>query len=466
MQSSKLVYTLLLVFTLTCGPQSQLALAADKSAEPAVPSREVEYLQVTNPRVPLDATQRQLLQAHRSFDHILVVFSDLDSYVEMPWTDAEKRTVKKHLKDIYQRVPGLLINAARLGPVILTKAGDKSFLGETTGNKVCLSDQCLDERPTEQLFTVVHELAHAVDFDETLAYGDEWQKLVSTRLRHCREGFRKATTWQQKVDCLRRFRIPSHYALTDSGELLAEYVAAVVLCPDNNCPADIRAFIQKHVLSKQKAPDAYERAVHRIVTDRDAASWSKAEALCDEWLKKLPDDLNLHRLRMHARVQIGRLAGCIEDAKKVLELAQPRLAESEKIYAECYTFLGYCYFNLKDYDHCLPYLDKAMACDKEYSSNQVLRGYVYLFLKRPALALKDFEEVLSRDPESLNAQLGRARVYARMQMKEKAYAELERLRKVERPAKEVFQQLAGLEQSEGKTRLAQHHIRVAASLAQ
>lgn len=425
----------------------------------------MDYLHVYNPRLPLDQVQLQLLQTHRSFDHILVVFSDQNDYEDLPWTASEKKAVKQHLKDVFNRVPGLLINASRLGPITFAKAEHRSFSGETSGTVVRLSNLFFDEQPHQQLFTVIHELTHAVDCNQKLSYSEEWQKLVTGRIVQCRCDFLKAKTWLEKADVLQRYRVPSDYALSNSTEFLADCVAAVALCPDNNCSPDIRAFIQKYILAKQPKPDAYDQALHRIVTDKGAQSFAKAEALCDDWLRKRPDDLMLTRLRMQIRGQRCHFEGCAADGRRVLELARD-LPEYELLYIDCYSNLGYSYFNLKRYKECLPYFDKLLAHGKQYAIDQISRGYAYLYLNRPALALQDFNEVLSREPDSLKAELGRVRVFARMWMTDKAYAELDKLRKRERPTKEVFWQLADLELAEGKKRLAEHHMLVAAQLAE
>jgi tetratricopeptide (TPR) repeat protein len=495
MHPSKLVHTLITVFTLIFGPGTRPTLAssqaefgsdlsqpafmqqaqwqtaggrAEESQEDAwVVRRSVDYLQVVNPRVPLDAIQWKLLNTHKSYDHILVVFSDLNGYEQAPWTEAQKKTVKRHLRDAYGRVPGLLINASALGPVTFSKAGDKKFSGETVGSIVRLSDLFFDQPAEQQLYTVIHELAHAVDSNQRLSFSEEWQKLARWRISKCRADFRKFSTWDEQADCLQRYTVPSDYALSDSTELLAEYVAAVVLCPNNNCPSDVRAFIQKHVLSKQPPPDAYTKAMHRITADRSAQSFSKAESLCNQWVKRRPDDLGLLRLRMELRAESRNWAGTIADGKKVLELARKRqLPEFESVYSDCYCYLGHANFHLKNYKECIPFLDKMLASAKDSVAEQIIRAHAYLYLNRPARALKDFEAVLQLQPDSIVAQLGRARVYARMCMTEKAHAELDKLRKREHPTKEIFWQLADLESSEGKKTLADHHLRVADHLAE
>ncbi|MDX1988203.1 MAG: hypothetical protein SFV17_16075 [Candidatus Obscuribacter sp.] len=146
------------------------------------------------------------------------------------FSDAEKETLARRLKAIYDKCPQLLMVCSSGNTIDLCKVKHAGFVASSSGGKLLISERFFDgDHKTQQEHELMHELVHLADSACTTAYSREWANFILPRIKAINkirllmdgESTRKFEIYLQEQDVL-----PSLYASVNLREALAEFFCA------------------------------------------------------------------------------------------------------------------------------------------------------------------------------------------------------------------------------------------------
>jgi tetratricopeptide (TPR) repeat protein len=334
MQKSLLTMLSLIVFCALCSSaQAQTAPGAISLAENVLlpPYRTPKSIQ-DHPNINLSTSASPCLDDYFEFvDSVHTDVSGGDGEKTRAWTEPEKMCVRKTLRFVFSRLPGLVVHAASGRKIALLRAskihahsnvyGSFNAPAATLPEGLIFSERYFTSVESDRLLEgVIHELVHCADFAGQIEFSKEWVAFANPTISEVR--------WRSQLSHPQLYsgtfaerKWVSKYGTTNLREALAEYYSHAVLGLDTG---------YFHV------SPAFEQFAKRL------ACPSKEELQFENHFKNA-------RVFTQAKMH--------DEAIRELEQARQLFAHCPSVYA----FLASNYYSKAQYRDCLNAAEQAFA---------------------------------------------------------------------------------------------------------
>lgn len=238
------------------------------------------------------------------------------------WTEEEREALRACMAEVKKAAPGIFHRATAYRPIRclrVTASGRwkkkrsiiQAFVkGAGVSHAVFFTDNFVKNK-SKTVKTLIHELVHLIDVSAVFSQSSEWRSIVQPRIDRLKQKLKdkgepyhneKLGLLADKFPALFKSEgLPSFYSCFSLGEALAE--AASLSYRDYRPPADIKAYLEKHILSTPYKPQEDLKLLHNGLQAYIDGTPDETLKAMDRYLELKPAHLWAHKYRALAWIQ-------------------------------------------------------------------------------------------------------------------------------------------------------------------